>query len=99
MLESVVHIGLAFAWMNFTADTGYQTVTLLVFSSLSVLSGVLNLLVRAVVKTRSGKPLRNLVKRKISQRKVSIAMIDFGVNQKQHLNKQTGDDASASAES
>ena len=54
-MEAILQLGLTFAWVHFTADTSFITLASLVFSALTITSGIMDLLVRAIIKARNAR--------------------------------------------
>ena len=72
--DALVQITVTFAWVHLTGDTSFITIALLCFSSLTVVNAILNLLVRAVVKSRSGETLSQRIHERIVEGNVIEAM-------------------------
>ena len=72
--DALVQITVTFLWVHLTGDTSFITIALLCFSSLTVVNAILNLLVRAVVKGRSGETLSQRIHETIVEGNVIEAM-------------------------
>ena len=54
-VEALLQLGLTFAWVHFTADTSFITLASLVLSALTITAGILDLVVRAIIRVKESR--------------------------------------------
>ena len=106
-MEAILQLGLTFAWVHFTADTSFITLASLVFSALTITAGILDLLIRAIIRVKKARESliyelskavakTSRVKRISNERLKKVFPLKFRDAAQQSADKPTEGDASSS---